>query len=140
MRRASLAAALAAVILFAAPPSRAFDLFAQHEVTTHFATPDGKPMAGAEVRVFAPGDPKKPVLTGHADKDGKFVFAADRDGFWSAEARSKDEVARVMIRVGGDGGRQSVPPGLLLGGLALLLVLAFGWRVLRLRAGRRPPR
>jgi hypothetical protein len=132
-------AALAALVLLTALPSRAFDLFATHEVTAHFATPDGKPMANAAVRVFAPDNPTTPVLTGRADKDGKFVFAADRDGFWSAEARSKTEVARVMIRVGGEGGRRPVSPALLLGGLALLFVLAFGWRVMRLRSRRGPP-
>jgi hypothetical protein len=136
MHRACLAFA-AALVLFTAPPARALDLFARHEVTAHFATPDGRPMADAAVRVFAPGDLRTPVLTGQTDKAGNFVFTADRDGFWSAEARIKGEVARVMIRVGGgDGGRGAVPPALLLGGLALLLVLAFGWRVMRLRAGR----
>jgi hypothetical protein len=35
-------------------------------------------------------------------RDGKFVFDADRDGFWSAEARGADYVARVMIRAGGE--------------------------------------
>ncbi len=139
MHRPYLAAALAALILFTAQPSRAFDPFATHQVTAYFATPEGKPMADAEVRVFAPGDSKTPVLTGHTDKQGKFVFAADRDGFWNAEARSKDEVARIMIRVGGDIGRRPVPPALLFGGLALLLVLALGWRVMRLRARRGPP-
>ena len=64
-------------------------------------------MANAEVRVFAPGDPKTPAVTGRTDAEGKFVFAADRDGFWSAEARSADQVARLMIRVGGDAQTQS---------------------------------
>ncbi|HEV2299965.1 MAG TPA: DUF4198 domain-containing protein, partial [Stellaceae bacterium] len=93
----ALALALAAV----PSPARAFDLFARHQVTAQFATAEGKPMAHAEVRVFAPGDPRTPVETGRTDAQGKFVFAAPRDGFWTAEARDKGEVARVMIRVGG---------------------------------------
>src|SRR5579875_553628 len=100
LRGPLLPAVALALCLGAAMPARAFDLFAAHQVTAQFATPDGKPMAHVPVRVFAPGDPLKPVLTGRTDGDGKFTFAADRDGFWSAEARDAGEVARGMIRVG----------------------------------------
>ena len=120
-------------------PAAALDLFATHEVTAQFATHDGKPMAGAEVRVFAPGDAKTPAVTGHADSQGKFVFPADRDGFWSAEAHGSGEVAHIMIRVGGPGRQQPqglVSPYLVLGLLAVLLVIAFWYRVLRLRRRR----
>jgi hypothetical protein len=122
-------------IAVAAPPAMALDLFARHEVTAQFATHDGKPMADAEVRVFAPGDPTTPVLTGHTDKNGKFVFPADRDGFWSAEARTKTEVARIMIRVGGPAQQQQgrLSPYLVLGVLGVLLVIAFWYRLLRVR-------
>ena len=92
-----LLCAVAALNLLVASPASAFDLFATHEVTAQFATPDGKPMVNAEVRAFAPGDPNSPAVTGRTDAEGKFMFAADRDGFWSAEARSPDYVARVMI-------------------------------------------
>ena len=34
-------------------PAAAFDLFAMHEVTVQFAAADGKPMAEAEVKVYA---------------------------------------------------------------------------------------
>ena len=120
-------------------PSAAFDLFGTHEVTVQFATQDGKPLANAEVQVFAPGDPKSPVITGRTDAEGKFVFDADQDGFWSAEAKGADQVARVMIRVGG-GEQQSqswVSPFLLIGMLAILLAIAIWYRVLRARS-RRP--
>ena len=118
----------------------ALDLFATHEVTAQFATPDGKPMVDAEVRVFAPGDPSKVALTGRTDAKGKFVFDADRDGFWSAEARSADYVARVMIRVGGDAEPHSGPsPFLIIGVLLVLLGLAIWYRLLRARTrGPRP--
>jgi hypothetical protein len=121
-------------------PARAFDLFATHEVTAQFATADGKPMADAEVRVFAPGDLQTPVETGRTDAAGKFVFAADRDGMWSAEARTKTEVARVMIRVGGPAQQQPshVSPFIVIGGLLVLLGLAVWYRILRLRNRRVP--
>src|SRR5262249_26975169 len=127
---------VATLYLLAASPSGAFDLFASHEVTAQFATPDGKPMANAEVRAFAPGDAVGPAVTGRTDVDGKFVFAADREGFWSAEARSADYIARVMIRVGGEQQQSpnwlsSVPVVLF---LVLMLGLAIWYRLLRTRA------
>jgi nickel transport protein len=129
-----------ALHLFAASPAGAFDLFATHEVTAQFATPDGKPMANADVRVFAPGDPTKPAATGHTDAEGKFVFAANQDGFWSAEARSSDYVARVMIRVGAEQQSQSwLSPVFVVGFLVIMLALAIWYRLLRARAHRPKP-
>jgi len=131
----------AALLLFlavaTAAPAAAFDLFAQHEVTVEFATAGGQPMANAEVRVFAPGEPDKPALTGHTDSHGKFQFAADRDGFWSAEARIGGEIGRVSIRVGGDQPKEIVSPVWLIGGLLILLILAFAYRIARIRTLRR---
>jgi hypothetical protein len=134
-------AAVAGLLLArTAAPAGALDLFARHQVTVQFATQDGKPMANAEVRVFAPGQPNRPALTGRTDSGGKFDFPADRDGFWSAEARSGDEIARASVRVGGqEKETEPLSPYWLLGGLFLLLVLAFTFRILRARA-RRPKR
>lgn len=134
-RRSALGFAFA---LFAAAlplsPAFAFDLFARHQVTAQFATAEGKPMAHAEVRVFAPGDLKTPVETGHADGQGKFVFDVSRDGFWTAEARGKGEVARIMIRVGGGSEpAKRVPPGLVIGLLAALVAIAGWYRFTRRR-------
>lgn len=132
--------ALLGVLAAASPPASAQSLFAQHYVDVQFATRDGKPMANAEVEVFAPGRPDRPAQVGKTDKDGKFRFEADQDGFWSAEARTGTEVARVMIRVG----HPNREPGWLdspytmLGLLCVLLVLAIGFRYLRARARRRP--
>lgn len=121
-------------------PGAGFDLFATHEVTTQFASPDGKPMANAEVQVYAPGDTKTPVITGRTDAGGKFSFEADRDGFWSAEAHGADQVARVMIRVGGEAQppQNRMSPFLVIGVLAILLAIAIWYRLLRART-RRPP-
>src|SRR5215467_739847 len=137
-KRASfVAVTLTALFFFGTVPSVAFDLFAKHEVTAQFATPDGKPMANAEVQVFGPGDAKTPALTGGTDGNGKFVFEADSDGFWSAEARSADQVARIMIRVGGETQSKSrVSPFLVFGVLAILLAIAIWYRLLRLRRNR----
>ena len=131
---------LGAVAVLAASSADAFDFLAQHEVTAQFATPDGKPMVNAEVSAFAPGEPDKPAVTGRTDAQGKFAFAADRDGFWSAEARSPDYVARVMIRVGGEQQSPSwLSPILVVGFLVVMLALAFWYRLLRARAhGPRP--
>jgi len=93
-------------------------------------------MANAEVRVFAPSQPNRPALTGHTDKDGKFEFSADKDGFWSAEARSGDEIARASVRVGGQEQKEELSPYWVLGGLCLLLLLAFAFRIARARARR----
>ncbi len=130
----------ALVLVLAPSPSVAFDLFATHEVTVQFATQDGKPMANAEVQVFAPGDARTPVITGRTDDEGKFVFEADQDGFWSAEAKGADQVARVMIRVGGESQQPQsrISPFLVIGALAVLLALAIWYRLLRARS-RRPP-
>jgi hypothetical protein len=120
-------------------PAHAFDLFATHEVTAQFASANGKPMANAAVRVFAPGDPQNPVQSGYTDASGKFAFYADRDGMWSAEARTKSEVARVMIRVGGPSQQQQhsrIPPVVVIGGLLALLALAVWYRMLRVRNQR----
>ena len=134
-----LLATFAILFRFATPPAVALGLFDTREVTAQFATPDGKPMADAEVHVFAPGDPKAPVVTGRTDADGKFVFGADRDGFWSAEARSGDQIARIMIKVGGGESQPQnrISPLLAIGVLAILLAIAIWYRLLRARS-RRP--
>lgn len=128
----------ATLLLCNVPSAAAFDLFATHEVTVQFATADGKAIADAEVKVFAPGDPKTVVKTGRTGKDGKFEFTADRDGLWTAEARVAGEVERATVRVGAAGGPGGSPsPYLLLGALVVLLVLAIGYRILRVRARKR---
>jgi len=136
LRQAALAAALL-VVAFGPRPVEALDLFARHQVTVQFATSDGKPMANAEVRVFAPGEPNRPALTGRTDNEGKFEFGADRDGFWSAEARSGGEVARASMRVGGEQQKEEpLSPSWLFGVLLMLLVIAVSYRLLRARARR----
>jgi hypothetical protein len=134
-----LAALVLAALLLCKSPAAALDLFATHQVTVQFAAADGKPMADADVNVYAPGDPTHVVKTGKTDKDGKFEFGTDRDGLWTAEARAAGEVARATLRVGSDQPSEPVSPYWLFGGLFVLLIIAVGYRFLRLRArGRRP--
>jgi hypothetical protein len=139
LRFAFLVFMLTTALLLGPSPSVAFNLFGTHEVTVQFATQDGKPLANAEVQVFAPGDPKSPVITGRTDAEGKFAFEADQDGFWSAEAKGADQVARLMIRVGGESqqSQSQISPFLVIGVLAVLLALAIWYRLLRAR-NRRP--
>jgi hypothetical protein len=122
-------------------PAAAFDLFATHEVTVQFAAQDGKPMADAEVKVFAPGDLIHPVKTGRTDAVGKFQFGTDKDGLWTAEARNGTEVARATVKVGGSSGADQGPisPYFIIGLLGVLLVMALWVRFLRARS-RRPRR
>lgn len=135
--RVGLAALAAALWMTLWPaPVTALDLFARHEVTVEFATSDGKPIADSDVRVFAPGKPDRPALVGRTDSKGKFQFSADADGFWSAEAQSGGEIARVMVRVGGTERRQPLSPFWLIGGLVVLLIVAVAYRVGRTRRPR----
>lgn len=136
-RQAAVAACLALLALYLPGPAATQTLFGR-QVEVTLAAQDGEPMADTEVRVFAPGDPNRPVSTGKTDSSGKFYFTADRDGFWTAEARRGDEVSRVSVRVTGlEGGNEPLSPWLLFGGLLVLLALAIGFRILRARS-RRP--
>ena len=131
-------ALVAALLLSCQSPAAALDLFATHTVTVQFATADGKPMADADVNVYAPGDPIHVVKTGKTDKTGKFEFGVDRDGLWTAQATVADEVARATIRVGDAGeARGEISPYWLIGALGVLLALAVGYRLLRARARAR---
>ena len=119
-------------------PAAALDLFATHEVSVQFATQDGKPMADAEVRVYAPGEAAHPARTGRTDKGGKFEFGVDRDGLWTAEARTPTEIARATVRVGAPGEEKGgLSPLVVMGVLAVLLLIAVWYRFLRIRGRRR---
>jgi hypothetical protein len=136
--QAAVVPVLVALLLWPGP-ARAIDLFARHQVSVSFATADGKPLADAEVRVFAPGQPNRPALTGRTDREGRFEFPASDDGFWTAEARSGDEIARATVRVGTPGKKEEpLSEWWLLGGLFVLLILAFTVRIARARSRRRP--
>lgn len=130
-RRSQAFLAVLVVLLMLIPgPAAAIDLLARHHVTVEFATADGKPLADAEVRVFAPGKPTFPARTGRTDSNGKFEFPADEEGFWTAEARAGSEIARATVRVGTPGQRREpVSPIWVIGGLFVMLLGAIGTRV-----------
>jgi nickel transport protein len=73
----------------------------------------GEPMAGAQVVIYAPGDPTTPWLTGVCDDAGRFRFAPDtsRPGTWDVQVRQAGHGDIVHIPIGegsagagGDGG------------------------------------
>ena len=130
--QAARAAAVVVGVLWSMPAA-AQSLFSRHEVTVQFQTGEGKPIAEAEVRVFAPGEPGRPALVGRTDSAGKFEFPADADGLWSAEAHTGSEIARVTIRVGGKGASEPLSPLWVIGGLLSLLILTLGYRLTRAR-------
>ena len=87
--------------------------------------------------VFAPANRKPRRLPGAPTPKANLSFEADRDGFWSAEAHSADQVARSMIRVGGDGAAaEPLFPVSVIGVLAILLA---GRDLVPAAAGPRPP-
>src|SRR5260370_820690 len=81
LRQAALAMTLLAVLW--PMPGAAHSLLARHQVAVEFATSDGKRVADAEGRLFAPGQPGRRALPGRTDSAGRFEFPADRDGLWS---------------------------------------------------------
>ncbi len=96
-------------------------------------------MADAEVNVFAPGQPNEAAVTGRTDKDGKFEFR-DRPSMASGPPRpAMQQRDRARLGAGRRWRRQGEPvsPYWLIGGLFVLLVLAFGYRIARARMRRR---
>ena len=71
------------------------------EATYH----SGRPMAGAQVTVLAPGAPDEPWLVGQCDADGRFEFAppVDRPGTWEVLVAHQGHGGRVSVEVAGEG-------------------------------------
>jgi nickel transport protein len=71
------------------------------EVEVHATYHSGRPMAGASVRVMAPGDDQTPYLVGTCDDDGRFVFQppADRVGTWEVQVRLQGHGGTVQLDV-----------------------------------------
>lgn len=65
---------------------------------------DGTPMAGAQVTVYAPGEPLTPWLTGVCDEKGCFTFTPDpsKPGIWSVRVRHMGHGAMLYIPIGDD--------------------------------------
>ena len=118
-------------------PAAALDLFARHQVSVEFATADGKPLADAEVRVFAPGKPNVPVLTGRTDKAGKFAVPGRRGRVLDRRGarRERDRPRHGAGRRAGPA-RELISPEWLIGGLLLGLCVALAVRVVLIRRRR----
>jgi len=73
------------------------------EVQALFDT--GKPMAEAQVAVFAPGQPETPWQTGLTDEAGNFRFSPDPDqvGNWEVQVRQAGHGSMATIAVGAAG-------------------------------------
>jgi nickel transport protein len=71
------------------------------EATFH----SGRPMAGAQVTVFAPDAPEQPWLVGECDEGGRFEFAppSDRTGKWDIRVMQRGHGGRVAVEVTGEG-------------------------------------
>ncbi len=90
IRAAALGAALA--LCAAAVPHQArahgtgWRVTDEKAVTVELYYADGAQMPFADVKVFAPGDEKVPVLHGRADARGRVAFVPDRGGIWTVTA------------------------------------------------------
>ncbi|MEB3359866.1 MAG: carboxypeptidase-like regulatory domain-containing protein [Synechococcales bacterium] len=62
----------------------------------------GKPMADAQVVVYAPDNPAEPWLTGTTDEQGRFVFTPDPSmpGQWDVQVRQAGHGDIVSIPLG----------------------------------------
>lgn len=105
------AAVWAVVVSLAALPASALahgvDLgFEKREGVEVVATFDaGTPMAGAQVAVFAPGEPAEPVMTGVCDENGRFFFVPDagKPGIWEVRVRDAGHGGLLRVEVAEDG-------------------------------------
>lgn len=71
----------------------------------------GRPMAGAQVTVYAPDNPAEPWLQGETDASGRFFFAPDaaRAGDWQVRVRQSGHGTILSIPVGGQETTASLP-------------------------------
>ena len=72
------------------------------EITIIARYDSGKPMASAQVVVYAPDAPSTPWLTGVCDNEGRFSFTPDpsRPGIWD-----------IQVCIAGHGGMVHIPIG-----------------------------
>jgi nickel transport protein len=75
-----------------------YSINASVEIVARYDT--GEPMAGAQVTVYAPGDPATPHSSGICDEAGRFIFVPDRDGTWDVQVRLSGHGDMVHIPVG----------------------------------------
>jgi nickel transport protein len=61
----------------------------------------GSPLAGAQVAVFAPGNPAEPWLTGTCDSEGRFLFVPESTlpGLWEVQVRQAGHGGLIRVNV-----------------------------------------
>ena len=99
---------LAAILMVCCLPNTVYAHGAHVEYTLDVAIEitakydSGKPMAGAQVVIYAPDDPSTPWLTGICDDQGRFSFVPDssKPGIWDVQARQAGHGDIVHIPVG----------------------------------------
>lgn len=91
------AAALAHGVSLSYEPREGVEVVARFE--------GGSPMAGAQVAVFAPGEPAEPVETGVTDDEGRYFFTpdAERPGTWEVRIRDAGHGGLLRVQVEDDG-------------------------------------
>lgn len=63
---------------------------------------DGKPMANAQVVIYAPDDPATPWIKGTTDQEGRFTFVPDPSvsGNWDVKVRQSGHGNLIAIPLG----------------------------------------
>ncbi|MBN1189419.1 MAG: carboxypeptidase regulatory-like domain-containing protein [Dehalococcoidales bacterium] len=109
----AIAIFIAALVLFPGFASPAFAHGAKIEYTIGMSVDivamydSGEPMGGAQVAVYAPGDPSHPWLTGVCDDQGRFSFTPDTSlpGTWDVQVRQAGhgDITHIPVGAGSDG-------------------------------------
>jgi nickel transport protein len=69
------------------------------EVIAVYST--GEPMSGAQVRIFAPGDPSTPWRTGTLNQQGRYTFTPDlsRRGRWTVRVEQTGHSSFINVAI-----------------------------------------
>lgn len=61
----------------------------------------GEPMSGAQVKIFAPGDPSTPWQTGTLDEQGRYTFTPDlsKRGRWTVRVEETEHSSFINIAI-----------------------------------------
>ncbi|WP_019504632.1 hypothetical protein [Pleurocapsa sp. PCC 7319] len=98
------------LLILIAPPKKVFAHGANIEyretsaITIQAKYDDGKPMANAQVVIYAPSDRSTPWLKGTTDKSGNFTFVPDdsnseNNGDWDIKVRQSGHGSIISIPV-----------------------------------------
>lgn len=76
-------------------------------IALHARYDTGEPMAGAQVVIYAPGDPTTPWSHGTTDADGRYLFAPDPEaqGRWTMQVRQAGHGGTAYVETGAGEGK-----------------------------------